>query len=160
MKKTFLSTFTKPLLRILLTTFTAILIGAASSASAAEIEVMGAEVTKKLNLPFSEAVAVGDILYLSGQIGNRPGELSVVKGGIQAETEQTMNNIFTILKKYGSAPKKIVKCTIFMADMDDWDDMNIAYIKALGDHRPARSALGASGLALNSKVEIECLAAR
>ena len=140
--------------------FGSMLLAFASTASPAEIEVLGAEATKKLNLPFSEAVAVGDMLYLSGQIGNRPGELTVVKGGIQSETRQTMKNIFGLLKKYGSSPEKIVKCTIFLADMNEWDDMNIAYIKALGEHRPARSALGASGLALNSKVEIECIAVR
>ena len=130
------------------------------SVSGAEIEILGAEATKKLNLPFSEAVSVGDMLYLSGQIGNKPGELRVVEGGIQAETSQTMKNIFRILEKYGSSAEKIVKCTIFLADMNEWNDMNVAYIEALGNHRPARSALGASGLALNSKVEIECLAVR
>jgi 2-iminobutanoate/2-iminopropanoate deaminase len=156
MKKTLFATFNA----IFNATLTAVLISAASYTLAAEVEVLGADVTKKLNLPFSEAVAVGEMLYLSGQIGNLPGELSVVTGGIKAETEQTMKNIFSILRKYGSNPKKIVKCTIFLADMDEWDEMNEVYVSALGDHRPARSALGASGLALNSKVEIECLAAR
>jgi 2-iminobutanoate/2-iminopropanoate deaminase len=124
------------------------------------IEVLGAEETKKLNLPFSEAVAVGDLLFLSGQIGNKPGEMKLVEGGIQAETRQTMANIFAILEKYGSSKDKIAKCTIFLGNMDEWGEMNIAYIEALGDHRPARSALGASGLALGGSVEIECIAVR
>jgi len=138
----------------------ALLIMISATAFGAEIMVLGAEATKKLNLPFSEAVAVNDMLYLSGQIGNKPGELKVVKGGIQAETRQTMRNIFRLLEKYGSSPEKIVKCTIFLADMNEWNEMNLAYLEALGSHRPARSALGANGLALNSKVEIECLAVR
>lgn len=140
----------------------ALLIVAFTSLSAADdsIEVFGAEETKRLNLPFSEAVAVGNLLFLSGQIGSRPGEFKLVEGGIQAETRQTMKNIITILEKYGSSVDKIVKCTIFLANMDDWGDMNIAYIEALGAHRPARSALGVSGIALGGKVEIECIAAR
>ena len=128
--------------------------------SHATIEVLGSEQTSKLNLPFSEAVAVGDLFFLSGQIGTRPGEMKLVPGGIQAETRQTMANIIAILEKYGSSKEKIVKCTIFLGNMDEWGEMNIAYLEALGDHRPARSALGASGLALGGSVEIECIAAR
>ncbi|MBL4682085.1 MAG: RidA family protein [Pseudomonadales bacterium] len=125
-----------------------------------ELEVLGAAENKKYNLPFSEAVAFGDILFLSGQIGMKPGETALVPGGVQAETRQTMLNIKTILEKYGSSLEKIIKCTIFLGNMSQWAEMNIAYIEALGDHRPARSALGANGLALNGSVEIECIAAR
>ena len=127
---------------------------------AGSVEVLGADATKRLNLPFSEAVAVGDLLFVSGQIGTRPGELKLVEGGIQAETRQAMANIIAILEKYGSGADKIAKCTIFLGDMSEWGEMNIAYIEALGDHRPARSALGVSGLALGGSVEIECIAAR
>ena len=124
------------------------------------IEVLGAEETRRLNLPFSEAVAIGDLLFLSGQIGNRPGELKLVDGGIQAQTRQTMKNVIAILNKHGSGVDQLIKCTIFLANMDDWGEMNIAYIEALGDHRPARSALGVNGIALGGRVEIECIAAR
>ena len=125
-----------------------------------KVEVLGADMTKQLNLPFSEAVAVGDLLFVSGQIGSKPGELKLVEGGVQAETRQAMHNIIAILEKYGSGVDKIAKCTIFLGNMDEWADMNVAYLEALGDHRPARSALGASGLALGGSVEIECIAAR
>ncbi len=129
-------------------------------AEGARVEVLGAEMTKRLDLPFSEAVAIGDLLFVSGQIGNRPGELKLVEGGVQAETRQAMQNIISILEKYGSGVDRIVKCTIFLGNMDEWGEMNIAYIEALGDHRPARSAFGANGLALGGSVEIECIAAR
>lgn len=132
----------------------------AGTATAASIEVLGAEKTKQLNLPFSEAVAVGDLLFVSGQIGSKPGELKLVEGGVQAETRQAMANIVAILQRYGSSVDKIAKCTIFLGDMSQWGDMNVAYLEALGDHRPARSALGANGLALDGSVEIECIAAR
>ncbi|MEH6558094.1 MAG: RidA family protein [Oceanicoccus sp.] len=131
-----------------------------TSVTAADIEVFGAEETRRENLPFSEAVAVGDLLFVSGQIGRAPGTPNLVTGGVQAETRQAMQNIITILRKYGSDVKKIAKCTIFLRDMNEWALMNVAYLEALGDHRPARSALGASGLALGGSVEIECIAAR
>lgn len=124
------------------------------------VELLGAETNKEQDLPFSEAVAFGDLLFLSGQIGLKPGAKKLVEGGIQAETKQTMLNIKNTLEKYGSSMDKIIKCTIFLGNMDEWAAMNIAYLEALGDHRPARSALGANGLALNGAVEIECIAAR
>jgi len=131
-----------------------------SAMGATQLEVLGAEENNKNKLPFSKAVAFGDLLFLSGEIGLKPGEKSLVPGGVQAETRQTMLNIKTTLEKYGSSMDKIIKCTVFLGDMSQWGDMNIAYIEALGDHRPARSALGANGLALNGSVEIECIAAR
>ena len=144
--------------KLLFSLMTAVLFSA--NAMAGSIEVLGADTTKRLNLPFSEAVAVGDLLFVSGQIGSKPGELKLVEGGVQAETRQAMANIIAILEKYGSGVDKIAKCTIFLGDMSEWGEMNIAYIEALGDHRPARSALGANGLALGGSVEIECIAAR
>lgn len=137
-----------------------VMIMVAGKTVAGSVEVLGADKTRQLNLPFSEAVAVGELLFVSGQIGNRPGELKLVEGGIQAETRQAMSNIIAILEKYGSGVDKIAKCTIFIGDMAQWGQMNVAYLEALGDHRPARSAVGASGLALGGSVEIECIAAR
>lgn len=131
-----------------------------STETAAEIEMLTSPTHEAMNLPFSEAVALGDLLFVSGQIGNRSGELELVEGGVKAETRQAMENIKSILERHGSGVDSIVKCTIFLADMDQWGEMNEAYIKALGDHRPARSALGANGLALGGAVEIECIAAR
>ncbi|NQZ79708.1 MAG: RidA family protein [Colwellia sp.] len=125
-----------------------------------KLVVLGVEKTKQHNLPFSEAVAVGDLLFLSGQIGTVPGQMKLVAGGIQAQTQQTMLNIFTVLEKYGSNTNKIIKCTVFLDDISDWSQMNVAYLDALGTHRPARSALGVDGLALDAKVEIECIATR
>jgi 2-iminobutanoate/2-iminopropanoate deaminase len=110
------------------------------------------------SLPFSEAVRVGDMLYLSGQIGLRPGTREVVPGGIEAETRQAMENIRAVLERHGSSLDRVVKCTVFMADMAEWPAMNAIYLTFFGDRRPARSALGASGLALGARVEIECLA--
>jgi len=109
--------------------------------------------------PFTPAVQVGDILYLAGQIGTgASAQGGVVAGGIQAETRQTMLNIKDVLDKSGSSMEHVFKCTVFMADMKEWDAMNEVYTTFFPNHKPARSALGANGLALNARVEIECLA--
>ncbi len=110
------------------------------------------------SLPFSEAVRVGDMIYLSGQLGNRPGTLSLVEGGIAAETRQTMENIKAVLERHGSSMDRVVKCTVFLADIAEWSAMNEIYRTFFPKNPPARSALGASGLALGARVEIECLA--
>ena len=113
--------------------------------------------TEDLGLPFSSAVQVGDTLYLSGNLGNVPGTNDLVPGGIEAETRQTMENIKVVVEHFGSSMDKIVKCTVFLADMNEWPAMNGVY-RTYFDQPPARSALGASGLALDARVEIECIA--
>lgn len=111
--------------------------------------------------PFSPAVKVGNMLYLAGQIGTSADASGsgVVAGGIEAETRQTMDNIKDVLSRTGSDMDHVVKCTVFMADMKEWDAMNVVYRTYFKEGRfPARSALGTSGLALNARVEIECIA--
>ncbi|TXS96802.1 RidA family protein [Parahaliea maris] len=109
------------------------------------------------NLPFSAAVRVDNTLYLSGNLGTVPGSMKLAEGGIQGETRQTLENIAGVLKQFGSSMDKVVKCTVFLADMAEWGAMNEVY-KTFFPNPPARSALGASGLALNARVEIECIA--
>jgi 2-iminobutanoate/2-iminopropanoate deaminase len=122
------------------------------------VQYLTSSETTSLNLPFSEVVRVGNMLYLSGVIGNIPGQKQLVTGGIQAETKQTMENIKRILKRHGSSINQLVSCKIMLADMKEWNAMNEVYLTYFPQDRlPARSALGASGLALNSRVEIECI---
>jgi 2-iminobutanoate/2-iminopropanoate deaminase len=108
--------------------------------------------------PFSPAVRLGNLLFVSGQIGTDSSG-KVVAGGIRAETRQTLTNIKAIVERAGSSMDRVVKCTVFMADMQEWSTMNDIYVTFFPNHRPARSAMGANGLALNAKVEIECIAA-
>ena len=107
--------------------------------------------------PFSPAVRVGNMLYLSGQIGTGP-DGRLVAGGIEAETRQTMENIRDVLERTGSSMDRVVKCTVMLADMREWEAMNGVYTTYFPRNKPARSALGASGLALGARVEIECWA--
>ena len=110
-----------------------------------------------MKLPFSSAVRVGNMLYLAGQIGtDSAGKL--VRGGIGPETKQTMDNIKAELERRGSSVERVVKCLVMLADIKDWPAMNRVYVTYFPKNLPARSALGASGLALNARVEIECMA--
>ena len=109
------------------------------------------------DVPFSAAVRVGEILYLSGQIGtDSSGKL--VSGGIGAETRQAMENIKAVLEQHGSSLGHVVKATVMLADIQEWSEMNKVYLTYFTEHLPARSALGANGLAMSARVEIECIA--
>lgn len=108
--------------------------------------------------PFSSAVRVGHMLYLSGDLGLVPGTMKLAEGGIRAETRQTLENIKATLEKHGSSLTEVVKCTVFLADIAEWATMNEVYKTYFPDNPPARSAFGTSGLALGARVEIECLA--
>jgi len=110
-------------------------------------------------LPFSECVEVGDLLFLSGQIGSGA-DAKLVAGGIAAETRQTLENIRAVLERRGASLDRVVKVTVMLADMSEWSAMNAEYLKVFPHHLPARSAFGCNGLALGARVEIECIALR
>jgi reactive intermediate/imine deaminase len=107
-------------------------------------------------LPFSDAVRVGDTLYLSGQIGLVDGKLPE---GIDAQTKAALDNVGAILKRAGLGYGDVFHCTAMLADMKLWPDFNKVYVTYFPEgKRPARSAFGASGLALGALIEIECQA--
>lgn len=108
--------------------------------------------------PFSKAVRVGHMLYLSGDLGIPPGTRQLVEGGIGPETRQTLENIKATLAANGSSLSEVVKCTVFLADINEWAAMNEVYKTYFPENPPARSALGTSGLALGARTEIECIA--
>ena len=112
-----------------------------------------------LDLPFTEAVRVGDMLYLSGQIGNRPGSLELVPGGIEAETRQTLENIRHHLELAGTGLDKVLKVTVFIVDMDLFHTMNQAYRGFFPADPPARSCVEVASLPdKDALVEIEVIA--
>ena len=109
-------------------------------------------------LPFSAAVRVGDLLFLSGQIGNVPGTRQLADTGIAGQTRQTFENIKTVLAAAGTSLDRVVKCTVFLVDMRDYAGMNAVYAEYFPKDPPARSTVAGSGLALGARVEIECIA--
>lgn len=109
-------------------------------------------------LPFSEAVQLGNTLYVSGQIGIMPGTLTLAAGGIDGETRRALDTMKAILEKHGSSLDQVVKVTVFLADIKEWPAFNAIYREYFKTNLPARSALAASGLALGARVEVECIA--
>lgn len=115
-------------------------------------------------VPFSEAVRVGDVLYLAGSIGTKPGSPGVgkaelVSGGIKPEARQAMEHIKTYLEAAGSSMDRIARCTVYLVDMGEWGALNEVYTSYFEPPYPARSAIGVDELVLGAQVEIECIAA-
>lgn len=107
--------------------------------------------------PFSTATRVGDVLYLSGQIGIRPD--GTLPDSFEGQARQTMENVGQVLKQNGLAWGDVFKCTVMIADMKNWPAFNAVYVPYFPPGKlPARSALGANGLALGALVELECMA--
>jgi len=112
-------------------------------------------------LPFPEGAALGALVFLSGQLGNVPGTLTLAPGGIRAEARQALDNIAAVLQAQGLGLANLLRCTVMLADMAEWPVFNEVYAEFFaGEPMPARSAFGCNGLALGARVEIECTAAR
>jgi reactive intermediate/imine deaminase len=110
-------------------------------------------------LPFSEAVRVGDTLYLSGMIGVTPGTMKVVPGGI-ARRRQALQNVRTTLETHGYGMRDVVKCTVMLADIGEWAAFNEVYATFFAAPSWRAAMFGTSGLALGARVELDCIAAR
>jgi reactive intermediate/imine deaminase len=123
------------------------------------IEYYNSPAQSTMNLPFSEAVRVGDLVFLAGQLGMDTNKGRLVKGGIKAETKQAMNNIKNTLKGMNLSMSDIIKCTVMLADIKEWQAFNEVYVTYFSKPFPTRSAFGASGLGFNARLEIECIAA-
>ena len=109
-------------------------------------------------LPVSSAVRVGDLLFLSGQVGNVLGTRQLVDGGVTGQTRQALENIKAILAFAGSSLESVVKCTVFLADINDFAAMNAVYAGYFPKDPPARTTVVASPPAVGARVEIECIA--
>ena len=138
---------------LLLTTFSG-----CASVQAPRVAFLNPGTVLPTGLPFSEAVRVDNTLYLSGMVGVKPGSVELVTGGIEAEARRTMDNIKMTLEAHGASMGDVVKCTVMLADISEWATFNGIYKTYFDARYPARSALGASGLALGARVEVECMA--
>lgn len=138
--------------------FVAALFAAGSACSGERPEFLKSPDPAAASLPFSEAVRSGDLLFLSGQIGTAEGKNELVPGGIAAESDRTLQRIEDVLKRHGASMGDVIKCTVFLADIKDWPAFNEVYRRHFQAPYPARSALAASGLAMDARVEVECIA--
>ena len=123
------------------------------------LEFISSPAVKAAKLPFSAAALVGDVLYLSGCLGNVPGKMELVPGGMEAEARQTMENIKNVLTENGLTFDHVFKATVMLADMSKWGDFNKVYVTYFKpDRMPARSAFGVAALALGAQLEVEVMA--
>ncbi|MEM7359150.1 MAG: RidA family protein [Pseudomonadota bacterium] len=129
------------------------------SKSEADINFIVDDALKESGFPFSTAVEADGWVFLSGTLGTNA-EMKLVEGGIEAESRQTMTNIRSVLESQGLSMKRLVKCTVMLADMAEWPAFNAVYKEFFDGTYPARSAFAASGLALGARVEVECIARR
>ena len=111
------------------------------------------------NLPFSQAVRVDDIWYLSGAIGVVPGKMELAPGGLEAEAKQTMENVGAILRSLGLSFNDVFKCTVMIADRAKWGiQQNLRYVLQTGSFACSLRFWRANGLALGAQIELECWA--
>ena len=108
--------------------------------------------------PYSQAVRAGNTTYFSGQIALVPGTKEIAAGAVEAQARQVMKNLLAVVDAAGHAVTDIVKCTIFLADMDDFQAVNAIYAEALGGHKPARATVAVRTLPLGVLVEIDAVA--
>ena len=108
--------------------------------------------------PYSQAIAAGDLVFVSGQLALRPGETELRGGTIEEQTEQVFANLRAILEAAGSGLERIVKTTVFLVDLGDFQGMNGVYARHVGDEPPARSTVEISKLPSGALVEIEAVA--
>ena len=139
--------------------FAAVIASAAplSAAPRPPVEHIGEPTLNGARLPFSEAVRVGDLLFLSGQLGRTPD--GTLPAEFDAQARQVMDNIGAVLATAGTRWGDVVKCTVMLDDMANWPAFNKIYMSYFtGGKYPARSAFGADGLALGAALEVECIA--
>lgn len=107
--------------------------------------------------PYSQAVAVDSLLFTAGQIALDPVSMTIVAGDVGAQTEQVLKNLAAICEAAGSTLQDVVKTTVFLQDMSDFQAMNEVYARYFGDNRPARSTVAVRGLPRDVRVEIEAI---
>ncbi len=110
--------------------------------------------------PYNQAIRVGDLVFVAGQLGVAPGGSGMVGEGITEQTEQVMQNLTAILEEAGSALENLVKTTVFLTDLADFAAMNEVYASHVGDRPPARSTVQVAALPSGARVEIEAVAHR
>uniref|UniRef100_A0A131XL15 Putative translation initiation inhibitor n=1 Tax=Hyalomma excavatum TaxID=257692 RepID=A0A131XL15_9ACAR len=121
-------------------------------------EVITSEHAPKALGPYSQAIRAGDTMYVSGQLGMDPATGKLVSGGIAAQTRQALVNLTKVLEAGRMSLKCVAKCTVYLGDMNDFQEMNKVYAEFFTEKQPARAAFQVAKLPLNASVEIEAIA--
>lgn len=108
--------------------------------------------------PYSQAIMAGGFMFASGQIPLDPKTMQVVEGGVEAQVRQVLTNVEAVLKAAGLTKESVVKTTMFLKSMEDFEKVNPIYAEFFGDHKPARSTIEVARLPKDVLVEIECVA--
>jgi len=135
-----------------------VVIGCASAVAVAQTAKRRAVKTGSPNGIFTPAIVTGDLVFTSGQIGVDAKTGQIVEGGIEAQTEQVFRNLAAVLEAAGSNVDNIVKATVFLADMNDYNTMNELYKKHFKGDPPARTTVQVARLPRDAKIEIEAVA--
>jgi enamine deaminase RidA (YjgF/YER057c/UK114 family) len=109
---------------------------------------------------FAHAAVAGDHVYVSGMLGVKDDLSGVVDGGVGPETRAALGHVAHILRACGASLADVVKISVFMPDLSEWAAMNEAYLDVIGDHTPARIAVGCDALLFGARVELDCIAYR
>lgn len=125
-----------------------------------EIRAVHTEDAPKAVGPYSQAMVAGDLIFCSGQIPLEPATGQLVVGDIVVQTARVLDNLAAVLAAAGSDLSRVIKTTVYLADLADFAAMNEEYARRFGQHRPARATVEAGGLPRGAKIEIDCVAAR
>ena len=124
----------------------------------AKIEFLESKIERRKSAPYSDAVRIGDILFLTGQVGFNNDSLKLAHGGIKAETIQALENIKAVLETNGSDLEHVAKCTVILTDMNDFSAFNEVFRQYFPKNKPARTTFVAD-LVIDAKIEIDVIAA-
>ncbi len=125
-----------------------------------KIEIIATDAAPKAIGPYSQATVVGNLVFTAGQIALDPVSMEVVSGEVGPQARQVFANLAAVLQAAGTDFSRVVKTTVFLADMAEFGVVNEIYAEHFGTHRPARSTVQAAGLPKGVRVEIECIALR
>jgi len=128
--------------------------------SMSKIEIIATDAAPKAIGPYSQATVVGNLVFTAGQIALDPVSMEVVSGEVGPQARQVFANLAAVLQAAGTDFSRVVKTTVFLADMAEFGVVNEIYAEHFGNHRPARSTVQAAGLPKGVRVEIECIALR
>lgn len=126
--------------------------------SKSNIEFLASQIERRKSAPYSDAVRIGDILFLTGQVGFNNDSLKIAQGGIKAEATQALENIKAVLEANGSDLEHVAKCSVILTDRNDFGDFNEVFRQYFPKNKPARTTFVAD-LVIDAKIEIDVIAA-